>query len=340
MKKFTSIFLTLLVVLLCMALPVNAATYNGISQVIHVNATADKIVIDGKIDGDEWGKPIISTTPEKIMEMYNMSWNYTGDKNANANQRVDIYVTNDGGVLYVACKVTNTDYDDSAQDITKLRSKYPHFGFTMATYNEDQVVPSMLYMEKTYEIFGHFGIGMVNGQKVCATKSQGYNAKPLYRTDYEIGYDAATRTYVYEVRVAEDLTTVNLTSDSDVVMSFDVGCLDNGKYGGYMISDVASKVWQGLGGGNQLAHRKGFPIIVIVNTTAELAKPEFVPTANEAGLDNAPQDGFSDVMDANVVHDQAVPLPPTTIVAITLAALAVLMIITAAIVLLIERRHS
>ena len=340
MKKIITVLLILLMSLFCMTMSVSAATYNGVSQVIHVNATAHKIVIDGKIDGDEWGDPIISTTPKKIMEKYNLSWNYTGDKEANANQRVDIYVVNDGGVLCVACKVTNTDYDDSAPDTGKLRTQYPHFGFTMATYNERGVVPTKIYQEKNYEVYGHFGIGMVEGQKTCVTRSQGYNAKKLYTEDYEIGYDAATRTYVYEVRVAEDLTTVDIISDSAVVMSFDVGCIDDGKYGGYMISDAASKVWSGQGGAEKFVHRKTFPVIVITKTTAELATPEFVPTTGEAGLDHAPQDGFSNSLDANIMHGKTNTVSSATIVSISLASVAVLMIITTAIVLVVRRRRS
>lgn len=340
MKKITAVLLILLMSLLALTMSVSAAQYNGISQVIHVNATAHNIVIDGKIDGDEWGKPILSVTPETIREKYNMSWNYTGDKEANANQRVDIYVTNDGGVLYVACKVTNTDFDDSAPDTGKLRTKYPHFGFTMATYNENSVVPTKIYQEKNFEVYGHFGIGMVDGQKTCVTRSQGYNAKKLYPEDYQIGYDAATRTYVYEVRVAEDLTTVDIISDSAVVMSFDVGCIDDGKYAGYMFSDAAAKVWNGQGGAEKFVHRKTFPLIVIMNTTADLVKPEFVPTTNEAGLDHAPQDGFSDILEADVLQEQTTSLSTATIVTISLAAVAVLLIVTTAIVMLVGRRRS
>lgn len=337
MKKITAILLTLMMVLLCLALPVSAAQYNGVSQVIHVNATANNIVIDGKIDGDEWGKPIISTTPEKIMENYNLSWNYSGDKKANADQRVDIYVTNDGGTLYVACKVTNTDYGDSAPDVTTLRNKYPHFGFTMANYDDNNVVKSKIYQEKTYEIFGHFGIGLVEGNKECVTRTQGDTAKKLYKADYEIGYDAATRSYVYEVCVAEDLTPVDITTDSLVVMSFDIGCLDNGKYGAYTISDVAPKVWMGQGGAGKFVHRKAFPLLVVLNTTADLAKPEFVPTQQEQGQNNEPQDGYNDVADAYFAQKQDASWSPIAVVAVSLA---VLMIVATVTVLLIGRKRS
>lgn len=337
MKKITAILLTLLMALLCMALPVGAAQYNGVSQVIHVNATAKNIVIDGKIDGDEWGKPIISTTPEKVMENYNASWNYSGDKKANADQRVDIYVTNDGGSLYVACKVTNTDYDDSAPDVTSLRNKYPHFGFTMANYDDNTVVKTKIYQEKTYEIFGHFGIGLVQGNKDCATKTQGDTAKKLYKADYEISYDAATRSYTYEVRVADDLTPVDITADSLVVMAFDIGCLDNGKYGAYTISDVAPKVWMGQGGAGKCVHQKAFPLLVVLNSTKDMASHEFVPTQQVAGLDNEPQDGYNDVADAYFPQEQGTTWSPIAIVA---ASLAVLMIVATVTVLLIGRKRS
>lgn len=339
MKKITAILLTLLMALLCMTMSVGAAQYNGISQVIHVNATAKNIVIDGKIDGDEWGKPIISTTPEKIMENYNLSWNYSGDKKANADQRVDIYVTNDGGSLYVACKVTNTDYNDSAPDVASLRNKYPHFGFTMANYDDTNVVKSKIYQEKTYEMFGHFGIGLVEGNKECATKTQGNTAKKLYKADYEIGYDSATRSYVYEVCVAEDLTPVDITVDSLVVMSFDIGCMDNGKYGAYTISDVAPKVWMGQGGAGKFVHRKAFPLLVVLNTTADLAKPEFVPTQQEAGLNNEQQDGYTDVADAYFAQNQDAAWTPITVAAVSLAGVAVLMIVVTVTVLLIGRKR-
>lgn len=281
MKRTITFILTVMLLFALLAVGVSAGEYKGVSQIITLTANADKIVIDGKIESGEWGKPIITATPQSVDAKYNLGWEYVSNTTElPTDQKVEIYVINEGNTVYVACKLINVDYDDAATTINEL-TNHPHFGFSIASYDKNTVVPHTKHQNKWYEKYGHFMVGLVNGRPASTSRTSGMDLVLLKSTDYFASYDKATRTYTYEVRVPDGATPVDLAGTGICVMSFDVGGPNNGKSANrYLISRGAERCWAGMGAG-YFAFGRTYPILIKVGSTADMVTNEFVAASTD-----------------------------------------------------------
>ena len=292
MKKAVIILLVLITALGCLPLSVSAGEYGEFGKIVTIKTNANNIVIDGKIDSGEWGDPLIVETPQSLTDKSDMGWGYVKAKNTPPNQRVEIYLANEGGVLYVACKLIDADYEEGAPALKNLIS-HAHFGFSMATYDEKTVVQRGIYANQTYEYFGYYAFGIVEGKKQCLSRTQGSAVRPLVNSDFAVNYDAATRTYIYEVRVKEGLSRADLLKHNKVVMSFNIsGPLIDNSRNLYMISEAGYRILSGKGSAGQFTHAKSKPVLVNILETADMVTNEFVPTDDEAALAVGYQSGF------------------------------------------------
>lgn len=331
MKKILSLLLVLLSLCGCFCFTVHAGEYSNFGKVVSINTTADNIVIDGKIDSGEWGDPLIVETPQSLREKENMGWGYVPSKNPPKDQRVEIYLSNEGGVLYVACKMIGFDYEDGSHPASQLH-QHAHFGFSMATYNEKTVVHRQEYQGKMYEYFGHFAVGIADGEKMCKSKTQGSDIKPLPDSDYAISYNAATRTYTYEVRVKEGLSKADLLKHNKVVMSFDVsGPRIDDSRDIYKISEAAYRILAGKGGAWQFSHAKTKPVLVNILETKDLVTNEFAPTEDESAKAVDYQSGFTPVDELKVLLEQdgwlKIAVPVAGVAAILISVFTVVFIL-------------
>ena len=280
MKRIVALLLVILTLSAVFTVGVCAGEYKGISHVITLNANADNIVIDGKINSGEWGKPIITATPQSVDAKYNIGWEYVSNTDTlPTDQRVEIYMVNDGNTVYVACKLIGVDYDDAAKTMKEI-ADHPHFGFTIATYDKNTVVPWARHAGKVYEKYGQFMVGLVEGKKASDSRTSGMDIILLKTDDYEVSYDKSTRTYMYEVRVADGSTPVDLAGTGICLMSFDIGGPSNGKKANrYLISRAAERAWAGMGP-FYFAHAKTSPVLIKVGSTADMVTNEFVAASD------------------------------------------------------------
>ena len=333
MKRTVTFVLVVLSLLAVLTVGVSAGEYPGVSHVITLNANADNIVIDGKINSGEWGKPILTVTPQSVDAKYNMGWEYVSNTSElPTDQRAEIYVINEGNTVYVACKLIGVDYDDTSADTVNNMHKYPHFGFSMATYVEKTVITRTNHKGNIFEKFGHFMVGFVEGQKATKTKTQGMDAVNLNPDDYEIQYDRATRTYMFEVRVADGYTPVDLTGNGVFAMSFDVGGPNNGTANNrYLISRASERAWGGMGA-YFFPHGKTNPVLIQVRPTSELASHEFVSTSTDAQTQSGTF-SYDDVV--RTQEQRGMPLVAT--IAMSVVSLGLLGVV---IILICKRKNS
>ncbi len=331
MKRTVTFVLVVLSLLAVLTVGVSAGEYPGVSHVITLNANADNIIIDGKINSGEWGKPILTVTPQSVDAKYNMGWEYVSNTSElPTDQQAEIYVVNEGNTIYVACKLIGVDYDDAAKSVKEL-TNHPHFGFSIATYDKNTVVPWARHAGKVYEKYGHFMVGLVDGRKAADSRTSGMDIVLLKTDDYEASYDKATRTYTYEVRVADGSTPVDLAGTGVCLMAFDIGGPSNGKTANrYLLSRAAERAWAGMGP-FYFAHAKTNPILIKVSSTADMVTNEFV-----AASDPEQQIGSIYYEDVQRNQQQKTGISLTAVI----IAAAVTVVLVALTVLVIVRRKK
>ena len=327
MKKF---LIPMLLIIFCLISSVQASTnskYKGISYIYNVNTTADNIVIDGKISTDEWGNPVCTFTPQSVSANYNIGWEYRSNTDSlPTDQRVEIYFANDGNGLYLGCKLIGADYDPGPEKIADLKN-HPHFGFSFANYDKDTVVYRTTHKNRLYEKYGHFVVGMVDGFKYSKSVTQGMDVVNLLNKNYEMSYDANTRTYIYEVFMPEGSTPVNFANDNTLVISFDIGGPNNGeKANRYLISQAAELSWIGTGP-DKFVHYNTSPILFLIQSNSTETTGEFVAT-----MADDPQSAYLAENQLSQPAQQGIPVEVAWI-----SAGVALLLLSAAVIMLIVR---
>ena len=338
MKRTVTFVLVVLSLLAVLTVVVSAGEYPGVSHVITLNANADNIVIDGKINSGEWGKPILTVTPQSVDAKYNMGWEYVSNTSElPTDQRAEIYVVNEGNTIYVACKLIGVDYDDAAKSVKEL-TNHPHFGFSIATYDKNTVVPWARHAGKVYEKYGHFMVGLVDGRKASDSKTSGMDIVLLKTDDYEASYDKATRTYTYEAKVPIKNTELNLIDRTDAVMSFDIGDAMHDNIAGnrYLISMGASEAWNSVREWN-FAHAKSWPLLIRLLDRNEIDRIDFVPTEEEEAIAAVEQQAFFDYNNVTRAEEETALFSPIEVISMCVAAVVV---IGTVVFLIIRRKRS
>ena len=328
MKKIVTLLLCV-ILLLSAAVPVLAVeeekekTYTGVMDVLDVNLkSARNIKIDGVIDSGEWGKPVYTTTPRQVIKNRNYNWNYADYNGIPENQRVEIYVTNDGDFIYVACKLIGADADAGAEKVDRTEiQRHAHFGFTIAYYVDGTVVPIKPYQKADYEHYAHYVMSTVEGKKWHTSYSLGMTAVKLTEEQFDFNYNPYTRTYTYEAKVPIKNTELNLVNRTDAVMSFDIGDAmhDNTAGNRYLISKGASEAWNSVREWN-FAHAKSWPLLIRLLDRSEIDRIDFVPTEEEEAIAAVEQQAFFDYNNVTRAEEETALFSPIEVISMCVAA--------------------
>ena len=186
------------------------------------NRVSDKIgdiTIDGSINAQEWGNPIIVTNPAHTKQEWNGYWNH--DPAAyDLDQTVRIYATNDGENLYFACTIDHTDYDDPDGKASYAKA---HFMLSVGRYDEQTGMERVTSVKETYERFNIYRMYFNNNNKLVLNASGNKVANVTASAcDYAAKYDAETRTYTYELCIPISQTTLRFGNQDQMAVCFTV----------------------------------------------------------------------------------------------------------------------
>jgi hypothetical protein len=196
----------------------------------YVNDTvADKqgdITIDADVSESEWGQPVIVTTPVHAQGYWspNGYWKSEPTKTDN-EQRLKVYMTNDAQYLYVAATM---DKSDATTNLSAAAYGMPQMIMTLSKHDAATNVPRVNGKEQ----FTAYRIGWTTGGEIrCSAESFQMPAFALTENDWEVKYDAATRTYTYELRIPLASTNINVHEVSQITASFQFGDSNYGTNG-------------------------------------------------------------------------------------------------------------
>ncbi len=274
MKRLIAVILAVMVAL-SLSTGVLAADHQ-----YEVTATSDNIVIDGVVEDGEWGEAVFSTTPAGALALQPTGWDYWSFTPAPAGQKVEFYITNDADYIYCAGKMIGADKADCPS--ADVLWQYPHMVVTFGTYEKGTVCPKIEFQGDFYELYTCYSVGFVAGEPFNVCTSQGIavtDASLLTREDFNVSYDAATRTYHYEMRIPLGLTTLDIWNSDTICLGLDfTDAPKNGQPGNrYLISQAGEK---GMGwfGPNNFYFQTSNPLIIKLQDIASLRGTEFTPT--------------------------------------------------------------
>ncbi len=115
--------------------------------------------------------------------------------------------------------------------------------FTLSAYDASTTVPRITYQGETYEQYGYWMVGLLNGTaKAMESKSQGMDTYSLQDSEYAVSYSAAAGKYAYEVAVPWSATNIDPETHSAVVLSVDLADAYTTTSGNrYLISPAAQQ---------------------------------------------------------------------------------------------------
>ncbi len=181
------------------------------------------ITIDGSVSEEEWGKPVVVTNPYHTRSDIPNGLYWEIDGVVKGLQTAKMYFTNDTENVYVALTLDNAQ--DNGIECTEPGALWnsAHFGFNIAPYVEASGVPQFEYEGLIHEIFTGFWLGEVNGVKGQTPVSHGMTAVGLPEENYEVKFDDATSTWIYEVKIPLSMTTIDLSQHTEMVFSASIG---------------------------------------------------------------------------------------------------------------------
>ncbi len=183
------------------------------------SATNKAPKLDGVINENEWGNPVIVSNPTHASETWDGGFWSFDPSSVDVNQNAKVYITSDKDYLYVGATLDKCMLDETCTNVSELY-KSAHFNFTVSNWNNDTTVERIPFEGDDYEQYTGFMFGLVNGKKASYTFTQGLAAWELPAEYYEIKYDEATRTYTYEAKIPFDKT--NIVSDK-IAFSASIG---------------------------------------------------------------------------------------------------------------------
>lgn len=173
--------------------------------------------IDGNISEEEWGRPIISSSPDHCLSVFNGYWIF--DQSAKKRlQNPKIWLSNDEEYFYVAAEINQCELDESCTAAENLYAA-ASFEFSLSRYDEDYTVPSVTFEGKEYEQYTRVIMGLVNGVPTVVNRTQGIDIFDIPKEDFAIVYDAEAEAYRYEIRIPTRYTNI---SGTDIAFSANI----------------------------------------------------------------------------------------------------------------------
>ena len=182
------------------------------------SAFSGSITLDGVVSAEEWGQPVVVTSPDHCQDTWGSFWKF-GPENCSPLQAAKLYVTNDADNVYLAFTLDHVKIDKNACTDASLLWQNAHFGFDIAKYDSATTVPRIEFEGNQYEQYTGFWLGFVNGQPTATVRTQGIDAWELPAENFAIQYDEAAETITYEVKLPVSKTNINLDETRDVALS-------------------------------------------------------------------------------------------------------------------------
>ena len=152
--------------------------------------------MDGKVSEEEWGKPVIVTSPDHAATTWADGYTLGTGATMDSNQRVKIYVTNDKDYLYVAATIDHTTVDNKTNVSGGDRA-------LLAVTASKYVTGSNVVQKDNGDCFRYF--------RVYGDTSKGYLSRVYTnqthagnRTETSATYSAKfnSDTYTYELKIS------------------------------------------------------------------------------------------------------------------------------------------
>ncbi len=208
------------------AMPITLNEYIDYDAGTYVNYEVAKkkeggITIDANVSEDEWGAPMIVTSPGHAPTQWTSGFSALQPTNVDLKQRVKVYATNDNDAIYLA--VTMDHSVKSELQGSLLRA--PNISIAISKWDKDNHVPRITTDGVENEQFSGFCIGWVNGELRLVPKAFQFDKTKvtLAKSDYLAEYNEETQTYTYEVRIPFSATNINLEESRDISLSIYVG---------------------------------------------------------------------------------------------------------------------
>ncbi len=182
------------------------------------------ISIDANVSSQEWGEPIIVTSPAHAAGTWGED-GYWEREVYDKEQRAKIYATNDKDYLYLAVTL-----DKAGNSVAAAMEMSPAIGVSLSAWNSATTVQQTQAGGTTKEQFSYFRIGWIDGAPALFVDSSGMDAEKvvLGDEDWALRYDAASKTYTYELRIPFASTNISLHDTTEVAMSLQIGDANGG----------------------------------------------------------------------------------------------------------------
>lgn len=182
------------------------------------------ISIDASVSTQEWGEPIIVTSPAHAVGKWGVD-GYWAREVYDKEQRAKIYATNDREYIYLAVTLDKAGNSEPAP-----MELSPAIGVSLSAWNSATTVQQTQAGGTTKEQFSYFRIGWINGAPAVFVDSSGMDVDKvvLGDEDWAIRFDAGSKTYTYELRIPFTSTNISLHDTTEVAMSLQIGDANGG----------------------------------------------------------------------------------------------------------------
>lgn len=253
----------------------------------YVNHTATQMpykapTMDGSDPANEWGNPVIVTSPEHAKNTWTKGYSVGKNATQNNNQRAKVYVANDNEYLYIAATV------DHAKATTNKNASNPFQPLLAVTVS--QYVDGGAYKADNKEQFRFFRVYLKDGDiKIWSrTYNDNKDAGGVAVTSdyYYAGYDETAQTYTFKMKIAWDTIpgmSQGLQNASSLAMTLRIGEANLGTTNGhensyYQIGGTAA----GSSLGQEAPHSHG---VLKMNVNPIVAETPYISDVASAGQD-------------------------------------------------------
>lgn len=173
------------------------------------------VTVDGHVSIEEWGEPIIVTTPDHCQSTWGSYWS-NDPLHVNPRQIAKIYSTNDEQYVYFAATVNESDM--CTRDGAMWQKA--HFTVSIGRHDEETDMERIVSAKKTFERYALYQLGFDGATPKATARGIKVDGVSISEDDWAISYNAETRTYTYELRIPYTMTTLRYGNDNKMQVSF------------------------------------------------------------------------------------------------------------------------
>lgn len=173
------------------------------------------VTVDGHVSIEEWGEPIIVTTPDHCQSTWGSYWS-NDPLHVNPRQIAKIYSTNDEQYVYFAATVNESDM--CTRDGAMWQKA--HFTVSIGRHDEETDMERIVSAKKTFERYALYQLGFDGATPKATARGIKVDGVSISEDDWAISYNTETRTYTYELRIPYTMTTLRYGNDNKMQVSF------------------------------------------------------------------------------------------------------------------------